>query len=123
MCLPTIGAADRRGDSSGGLPQPRKLAVNVFYARREPKSFGVDNWFDGRVTDLPVLMVDDVAASAPFMLQAAARVQQKLKLPLHHQYFCVVNKVGRGVHKNAQHTENYLDGQLVALFTLEQLLA
>ena len=93
--------------------------VNVFYARREPKAFGVDNWFDGRVLpDLPVLMVDDVAASAPYLLQASARVRQKLKLPLHHQYFCIVNKVGRGVAKQAQHTENYLDGQLIALFNL-----
>lgn len=97
---------------------PERLSVNVFYARREPKSFGIDNWFDGRVLDLPVLMVDDVAASAPFMLQAAARVQQKLKLPLHHLYFTIVNKVGRGVAKSAQHTESYLDGQLIALFNL-----
>jgi len=97
---------------------PERLSVNVFYARREPKAFGIDNWFDGRVSDLPVLMVDDVAASAPFMLQAAARVQQKLKLPLHHLYFTVVNKVGRAAAKHAQHTENYLDGQLVALFNL-----
>lgn len=92
--------------------------VNVFYARREPKSFGFDNWFDGRVTVDPVLMVDDIAASAPYMAQAAARVRQKLKLPLHYQYFAVVNKVGRRVAKHAQHTESYLDGQLIALFNL-----
>ncbi len=92
--------------------------VNVFHARREPKAFGVDNWFDGRVTADPVLMVDDVAASAPYMAQAAARVRQKLKLPLHYQYFAVVNKVGRGVSKLAQHTESYLDGQLITLFNL-----
>jgi hypothetical protein len=94
------------------------LSVNVFHARREPKAFGVDNWFDGRVTADPVLMVDDVAASAPYMAQAAARVRQKLKLPLHYQYFTVVNKVGRGVPKEAQHTDSYLDGQLISLFNL-----
>lgn len=95
-----------------------KIPLNVFHARREPKSFGIDNWFDGKVNKLPVLMVDDIAASAPFMLLASLRVQQKLELPLYHQYFALVNKVGRGVAKKAQHTENLLAGQLVALFNL-----
>lgn len=94
------------------------IALNVFHARREPKSFGIDNWFDGKVNKLPVLMIDDIAASAPFMLSASLRVQQKLDLPLYHQYFAIVNKVGRGVAKQAQHTENLLNGQLVALFNL-----
>lgn len=95
-----------------------KLPLNVFSARREAKAFGIDNWFNGRVLpDLPVLMVEDIAASAPFLLRAAIRVQQKLGLPLHRNYFTVVNKVGRGFRKENQHTENYLDGELVTLFT------
>ena len=94
------------------------IPVNVFQARREPKGFGLDNWFNGRVLPgLPVLMVEDIAASAPFLLRAAIRVQQKLKLPLHRNYFTIVNKVGLGFKKENQHTENYLDGELVALFT------
>ena len=48
---------------------------------------------------------------------AAFGSQQKLKLPLHHKYFTLVNKVGRGVAKNSQHTRNCLTGELVALFT------
>jgi hypothetical protein len=96
-----------------------KIPLNLFIARREPKSFGTDNWFDGYARpDLPVLMVDDIAASAPFLLLASVRVQQKLRLPLHRNYFTVVNKVGAGFSKSAQHTENYLDGELVALFTV-----
>ena len=109
---PPIAAAIAATASDLNIP------LNVFQARREPKSFGFDNWFDGKANKLPVLMVEDVAASAPFMLHAALRVQQKLKLPLYHQYFALVNKVGRGVAKNAQHTENLLSGQLVALFNL-----
>jgi hypothetical protein len=34
------------------------------------------------------------------MLLASVRIQQKLKLPLHHSYFAVVNKVGRGFSKH-----------------------
>jgi hypothetical protein len=93
--------------------------VNAFLIRREPKSFGTDNWFDGQVLpDMPVLLVDDLAASAPHLLCAAARVQQRLRLPLHHCSFTIVNKVGRGFKKSSQHTENYLDNQLISLFTM-----
>lgn len=96
-----------------------KVPVNLFVVRREAKKFGIDNWFDGRVLPkLPVLMVDDAAASANHLAIGAARVQQKLRLPLHRNYFVIVNKVGRHVPKGAQHTENYLDNELVALFTL-----
>lgn len=95
-----------------------RLPLNVFHARREPKHFGLDNWFDGRVLKLPVMLVDDIAASSPHMLLAAARIQTKLGVPLHRNYFAVVNKVGRGVNKSNQHTENYLDSELVTLFTI-----
>ncbi len=93
--------------------------VNAFLIRREPKSFGTDNWFDGRVLPkVPVLMVDDISASAPIILVAAARVRHKLRVPLHYNYFTIVNKVGRGFDKGSQHTENYLDNELVALYTM-----
>lgn len=96
-----------------------EVNVNAFLVRREPKAFGTDNWFDGRaLPDVPVLMVDDAAASAPFLLLAAARVQHKLSLSLHYNYFCLVNKVGRGFVRANQHTENYLNNELVALFTM-----
>lgn len=109
---PPIGAAIQE------IATRLRLPLNVFYARREPKSFGFDNWFDGVVTDLPVLLVDDVAASAPHMLLASARIQTKLRIPLHRNYFAIINKVGRGVNKHNQHTGSYLDGELVTLFTI-----
>jgi hypothetical protein len=94
------------------------ITVNAFLARREPK-FGTDSWFDGHILPgVPVVMVDDIAASAPFLLLAAARIRHKLKLPLHYNYFAVVNKVGRGAKKVNQHTENYLNNQLISLFNL-----
>ncbi len=93
--------------------------VNALLVRRTPKNFGTDNWFDGQaLRGIPVLMVDDIAASAPFLLLGAARVRHKLGLPLHFNYFTIVNKVGRGFHKVNQHTENYLDNELVSLFTM-----
>jgi orotate phosphoribosyltransferase len=103
------------------LSSAHSLGINVstFLVRREPKSFGLDNWFDGRVLPgQPVLLVDDLAASAPFLLLASARVQAQLGLALHRNYFTIVNKVGRGFSKQAQHTENYLDNQLISLFNM-----
>jgi len=109
---PPIGAAIQAVANMLGIK------VNVFSARREAKAYGLDNWFNGKVLPgVPVMMVEDIAASAPFMLRAAVRVQQKLKLPLHRNYFTLVNKVGPHFKKDNQHTENYLDGQLIALFT------
>lgn len=96
-----------------------KVPLNLFTARREAKAFGLDNWFDGKVLPgVPVVMVDDIASSAPFLLRASIRVQQKLQLPLHSHWFTVVNKAGPFYKKQYQHTQNWLDGQLVSLFTL-----
>lgn len=95
------------------------VPINLFMARREPKHIGMDNWFDGHVElNLPVLMVDDAAASTEYMKVASARVQAKLRLPLHRCCFTVVNKVGFGFSKDAQHTENYLDNMLVSFFNM-----
>ena len=44
-------------------------------------------------------------------------MQNKLGLALHKNYFVMIDKVGR-FSKDAQHTENYLDNELVALFTM-----
>jgi hypothetical protein len=108
------------------LAMARKLNIplNMFICRREPKTFGFNNWFEGVVLpDVPVLIVDDVAASAPHMKWASARIQSKLGLPLHCNYFAIKNKVGRNLEKAAQHTENYLDNELVALFTMNNFSA
>lgn len=110
---PPIGSAIQAEATRLGIP------LNLFIVRREHKSFGTDNWFDGRVLpELPVLIVDDIAASAPYMANASVRIQVKLRLPLYRNYFTIVNKVGRGFPKQSQHTEIYLDSQLIALFTM-----
>lgn len=109
---PPIACAIQAAATRLGVP------LNVFTARREAKGFGLDNWFDGRIIPgLPVVMVDDIAASAPFLLRASIRVQQKLALPLHSHWFTVVAKVGPGIRQVNSHTRNYLDGALVSLFT------
>jgi hypothetical protein len=80
MCLPSVRSTDCRCIQAAA-------PVNVFYARREPKAFGFDNWFDGRVLpDMPVLMVDDIAASAPHRSKLR-RVRQKpaVALPILHR--------------------------------------
>lgn len=110
---PPIGSAIQLGATA------LKLPLTLFSVRREPKHFGMDNWFEGRIrSDLPVLLVDDAAASTEYMREASARIRFKLKLPLHRNYFVIANKVGRGFSKQSQHTENYLDNELVALFTM-----
>jgi hypothetical protein len=98
-----------------------KIPLNLFLVRRQAKHFGIDNWFDGQVNKLPVLMVDDLAASAPFLRVGSARVQAKLNLPLHRNYFVIIHKVGRSFLKKNQHTENMLDNELVALYTVNNI--
>lgn len=108
---PSIACAIQATATRLGVP------LNVFGVRREAKAFGIDNWMDGRVVPgLPVVVVDDIAASAPFALRASIRIRQKLGLELHSHWFTVVNKVGPGIRQVNSHTRNYLDGQLVSLF-------
>ena len=96
-----------------------KIPLNMFLARREPKTIGPLQWFDGRVlSKVPVLMVDDAAGSTEYMRVASTKVQFFLGLPLHRNYFTLMNKVGMYVPKTAQHTENYLDNELVSFFML-----
>ena len=102
------------------IAMARKLGidVNMFLARQTPKTIGPLQWFDGRVLPkMPVLMVDDAAASTEYMRVAAAKVEFFLHLPLHLNYFALINKVGM-IPKAAQHTNNYLDNELVAFFML-----
>lgn len=118
-----VCACDPSGPPIGSAIQAQAtrlgVALNLFLVRREPKSIGTDNFFDGKVLpDLPVLIVDDVAASSPFILRASARIQAKLGLALHRNYFTLINKVGYGFSKEAQHTENLLDNELVSLFVM-----
>jgi hypothetical protein len=114
-CVPSgspIGCAIQAAATKCGVP------LNLFFVRREAK-YGTDSWFDGRVLPrLPVLLVDDAAASTPYLMWASARVRVKLRLPLHRNYFTLINKVGRGFSKNSQHTESLLDEQLISLFTV-----
>lgn len=109
------------GNAVAGWGYEFGIPVNLFLIRREMKGHGVDNFFDGVVNKLPVLLIDDIAASTEYLAQAAARVQVKLGLPLHQNYFTVVNKVGYRLSKEAQHTENYLENQLISLFTMNNL--
>lgn len=115
-CIPSgppIGMAIQNYAFDLGIP------VNLFFARREAKRFGTDSWFEGRgLGGVPVVIVDDVAASTEYMKLASARIQLKLGLSLHQNYFTIINKVGEAVDKNSQHTENYLDNDLVSLFTM-----
>ncbi len=115
-CLPSavpIGMTILRTARRLGLP------LNIFLARRNAKDYGFGNWFEGRVLpDIPVLLVDDLAASADHMLLASSRIQLMLGLVLHRNYFAVINKVGARVDKASQYTENYLNNELVSLYTL-----
>lgn len=98
------------------------IPVNLFTIRQSPKTFGFDSWFEGIVKlDIPVLLVDDVAASAINLKMADVKLRSKLKIPMHYNYFTILNKVGRGFGKNAQHTENYLNYELISFFTMNHI--
>lgn len=114
-CLPSgppIGMAIQAAATKLGI------TINHMMVRREPKT-GLDNWLDGVALKMPIMLMDDVAASTNHIRLASARVQMKLHLPLHTHYFAIINKVGARMNKNSSHTENYINGELVTLFTMD----
>jgi orotate phosphoribosyltransferase len=69
---------------------PRR--VNAFTIRKEPKKYGLQNWFEGEPNDLPVVLVDDVISSVHSSFWAALTVLRNARLSVAPTMFAVVNK-------------------------------
>ena len=92
------------------------INVNMFTIKKERKAYGLYNWTEGIIDpDLPVLLVDDVAASQNTLLQNKYLLERS-GYKIYDKYFCILDKRGE---KCPGHPENLLDLTLVALFTTD----
>lgn len=81
--------------------------------KKQRKVYGLHNWLEGRITGLPIVLVDDLAGSQR-SLKTAAQTLTALRLPLADFYVTVVNKT-RGTH-----AANYLeDHRLISVFNCD----
>ena len=85
-------------ESGGGMLVPvlqsyalhQNAAVNGFLAKKEPKKYGLKNWYEGIVLpDVPVLLIDDVVASKRTLLTQAKRLLEH-ELVLYSEAFSIV---------------------------------
>lgn len=88
--------------------------INIFVIRKEQKKYGLLNWVEGTIEkDLPILLVDDLAAS-----QITLRMNEQLLktngYEIYDKYFALVDKRGR---IEGAHIENLLEKELVSIFT------
>lgn len=87
--------------------------VNVFTIKKKRKEYGLKNMTEGRITDAPILLVDDLAGSQNTLKRAEALLASK-NLPLFDNYFTVVDK-----NVNC-HPENYLSRKLQSIFRADE---
>lgn len=91
-------------------------SINTFVMKKERKAYGLYNFSEGIIdSNLPVLLVDDVAASQITLVQNQYQLE-KSGYKIYDKYFTLVNKRSS---KCEGHPESLLNRTLVSLFTTE----
>lgn len=106
-----VGACEDAGVVLG-MAIADRLNTPMFSIKKQPKAYGLQNRLEGRILDLPILLVDDLAGS-----QATLRQNRQLLTllgrPVATEYVTLINKT-QGTH------DTYLDDMnLVSLFTCD----
>ena len=84
------------------------IQVNTFAIRQNRKAYGLFNWVEGIILDdVPVLLVDDVAASQ-ITLRNNEQLLKRNNYEMYGSYFTVINKQGKNC---AGHPSNLIPGQ------------
>jgi orotate phosphoribosyltransferase len=88
--------------------------IPIISIKKERKAYGLLNWTEGPLnTSLPVLLVDDLAASQQTLKKAAQLILDN-KLKLHKNYICIVDKRGPNCEG---HSDAYIPNlELISLF-------
>lgn len=66
------------------------IRVNVLSVKQQQKAFGLKNWFEGVVENLPVMLVDDIVASGRSMTAGMKQLAQA-GLMLHPEAFSILS--------------------------------
>lgn len=96
------------------------LDIPAFSVRKEPKTYGLLNQFEGVAhLDLPCLIVDDLCNSGNSMAKAY-QILKDHELPVMNYAFSIVNKVNKGVHQpSRQTTDLYLPKEIKMLYLFD----
>ena len=91
------------------------LNINAFSIRKNQKDYGLLNWIEGRVSDKPILLIDDLCSSTA-SLNKAFNVLINLKLTnILDRAFCVLNKK-HVANKTEPALDKYLPEQIKVLY-------
>lgn len=86
--------------------------VNTFTIRKTRKSYCLHNFIDGRVNDLPVIVVDDTLGSGSSFQRAYDTISRELELEVIEHSFAIIDV-------NSKHAVKY-GGKSYAVHTLFQ---
>lgn len=75
------------------------LDINAFSVRKNKKEYGLMNWFEGRISDKPILMVDDICNSTNSLGKTLEILLRNNLFNVLDRAFVIVNKV-KGKHKS-----------------------
>ena len=80
--LPILGAISHHYQFRG---------VNTFIVRRERKNYGMNNIFEGKPNEKPVILVDDLCNSTNAFQHCHDTITAH-SIPVHPKIFCILNK-------------------------------
>lgn len=95
--------------------------INAFSVRKAQKEYGLKNWIEGRTTEAPVVLIDDLCNSSRSLRLCYNKVRE-LGLPIVPHAFAIVNKVNNEIHDEARRTTDmYLPPsvKVFSIFTLD----
>jgi orotate phosphoribosyltransferase len=106
-----VGACEDAGVTLG-MAMSQVLGRPMISIKKERKVYGLHNWSEGPVLDLPILLVDDLAGSQT-TLRRSKEILTAFNIPVAQEYACLINKT-QGTH------DAYLNGyRLISLFTCD----
>lgn len=90
-----------------GLPlvaSLKKIRINAFSVRKEPKEYGLKNWIEGNPTNQKVLLVDDIINSAG-SLKKCLDITNQHNLEFSGYAFSIIRKQNPSANHNMPNTK------------------
>lgn len=69
------------------------LDINAFSVRKNRKDYGLRNWFEGRINDKPIMMIDDLCNSTESLGKTLEILLRNNLFNVLDRSFAIVNKV------------------------------
>lgn len=97
----------------------KEIHLNAFMIKRQRKTYGIHNFYEGKPNNLPVLIVDDLCNSTDSFVHCHNVLKYELKLEMLPFIFAVLNKHGYKKYSDSIFYDKYLGPNYKALFLVD----